>query len=67
MVWRGKISAYIVMNYQLRQELYDLSADCENVAKQLEQQPMMCSSPEVIIDLYRTVNRLSMILLKLKG
>ena len=50
----------------IRQEIYDLSVDCKHVAEQLERQPVMCSSPETIIDLYRTIDRLSLILLKLR-
>lgn len=50
----------------IKQDIYSLSADCKSVVGQLENQPMMCSSPEVIIDLYRTINRLASILMKIK-
>jgi hypothetical protein len=50
----------------IKQEIYDLSSDCKNVANQLSNQPFMATSPEVIIDLYRTVDRLALILLKMK-
>lgn len=49
----------------LKQNLYDLSTDCKACADALTKQPMMCSSPEVVIDLYRTVDRLASLLLRL--
>lgn len=49
----------------LKQNIYDLSTDCKACADELTKQPMMCSSPEVIIDLYRTIDRLASLLLRL--
>ncbi len=50
----------------VKQTIYDLSVDCKAVIKELERMPAMATSPEVIIDLYRTVDRLSLIILRLK-
>jgi len=49
----------------VKQNLYALSQDCKNVSDELSRQPMMCSRPEVVIDLYRTVDRLAMLLMKM--
>ncbi len=49
----------------LKQNIFDLSQDCKAVAEALSNQPMMCTSPEVIIDLYRTIDRLASILLRI--
>ena len=48
----------------IRQEIYDLTVNIDNVVASLERMPAMATSPEVIIDLYRTINRLSLILLR---
>ena len=50
----------------MRQNLYDLSQDCKRAADQLTVQPGLCSDPRVVIDVYRTVDRLASILMKLK-
>lgn len=49
----------------VKQNLYELSQDCKSCADALSKQPIMCSSPEVVIDLYRTVDRLAMLLMKM--
>jgi hypothetical protein len=51
----------------VRQNIYDLSTDIKAVTASLERMPAMATSPEVIIDLYRTIDRLAKILLRAKS
>ena len=49
-----------------RHKIYDLTVNIDSVVKSLEQMPAMTTSPEVIIDLYRTINRLALLMLRSK-
>lgn len=48
----------------IRQEIYDLTVNIDNVVESLERMPAMATSPEVIIDLYRTINRLALLMIR---
>lgn len=50
----------------IRQEIYDLTVNIDVVVLQLERMPAMATSPEVIIDLYRTINRLALLMIRTK-
>lgn len=46
----------------LAMEMRDLIRDCEMVAKALTDQPGLASDPSVVIDLYRTIQRLAAVI-----
>ena len=46
----------------LGESLQFLIEQCQRVANELEVQPFMASSPEVVIDLYHTISRLASML-----
>jgi hypothetical protein len=48
----------------VKQNLYELSLDCKRVTDDIEKRAGLALSPEVIIDLYHTINRLSLILMR---
>jgi hypothetical protein len=50
----------------IKQEIYDLTTNINAVVSELERMPAMATSPEVIITLYRTINRLAMLILRSK-
>ena len=48
----------------IKQEIYDLTVNIDSVVASLERMPAMATSPEVIIDLYRTINRLALLMIR---
>ena len=48
----------------IRQEIYDLTVNIDLMVTHLERMPAMATSPEVIIDLYRTINRLALLMIR---